>query len=299
AFHRGYQARNFLQCVERELEARIDLETNKVYYKKHVTTVKNFPMGIDTDVIKSLVDIEPSSTLISNIIKQTLGTPKTEESLVDKVFQEQKVILGTDRIDYTKGILLRLQALDTFYAKYPQYKGKATYVGILAPSRSEIPAYIALREQMVNLAKTINDKYQTPNWQPIHLITGIFSRKEIVNAYRKSAVCLVTPLDDGMNLVAKEFVMASVFSDNPGMLVLSQFAGAAIDLTSSVIVNPYSIESTAEAIKKALEMSPKEKKERIKAMTEILEERNVYHWTESFILEAEHAARENRSLRLA
>lgn len=299
AFHRGYQARNFLQCVERELEARIDLETNKVYYKKHVTTVKNFPMGIDTDIIKSLVNVEPSSTLVSNIIKQTLGTPKSEESLVDKVFQDQKVILGTDRIDYTKGILLRLQALDLFFGKYQQYKGKVSYVGIMAPSRSEIPSYIALKDQMISLAKTINDKYSTPNWQPIHLVTGVFSRREIVNAYRKASVCLVTPLDDGMNLVAKEFVMASVFSDNPGMLVLSQFAGAAIDLTSSVIVNPYNIENTAEAVKKALEMSPKEKKERISAMATILDERNVYNWAMNFITEAEHAARENRALRLS
>ncbi len=298
AFHRGYQARNFLQCVERELEARIDVETSKVYYKKHVTTVKNIPMGVDTDVIKNLVDVTSSSALVADFIKQAIGTPKSEESLVDKIFQEQKVILGTDRIDYTKGILLRLQAIDVFFSKYPDYKEKTTYVGILAPSRSEIPSYIALKEQMVSLAKTINTKYATADWQPIHLATGIFSRKDIMNAYSKSSVCLVTPLDDGMNLVAKEFVIASSFSENPGMLVLSQFAGSAIDLVSSVIVNPYDIDQTADAIKKALDMSPKEKRERMQAMTAILEERNVYHWAENFMEEAEHAARENRASKI-
>ncbi len=270
AFHRGYHVRNFLDTVERELEVRVDEETNSVYYNKHVTTVKNLPLGIDTDVIESLV-------------------VRGEEKTV--LFENNKVILGVDRLDYTKGLRLRMAAIDRFLEKNPRYIGNVTYVGILAPSREEIPAYKQLKKDIKELANSINKKYGKKGWRPIHMINEIFSRSEIINFYRKADLCLVTPLDDGMNLVSKEFVIASSTSSRPGMLVLSQFAGSAIDLTKAIIVNPYNTEEVANAIKLGLEMGTAEKKKRIKEMAETLEERNVYAWAEDFVRSAASSAK--------
>jgi trehalose 6-phosphate synthase/phosphatase len=295
AFHRGYQVRNFLETVRRELEVRIDDETHKVYFNNHVTTVMNLPLGIDTDVIKSLVVPDIEETFIGQIVQNILGTvvkPDQKPSVsvapsaYDEFFTNHKVILGVDRLDYTKGLRMRLNALDQFLEKNPHYIGKVVYLGILAPSRETIPAYKALKKTIKELSDEINKKYATGDWQPIHMINRVFSREEIINFYKKAQLCLVTPLDDGMNLVSKEFVVASSTSTNPGMLVLSQFAGSAIDLTQALIVNPYNTDEVAKAIKTGLEMGKEEKKKRITAMVETLEEKNVYQWTQDFIRNA-------------
>jgi len=291
-FHRRYQRRNFSSTVERELEGRIDPETNRLYYNNHVTTMNNLPMGIDTDVIKNIIDPEPLETLFQTQLQAT-EEQTGKERFIESLFENTKVLLGVDRLDYTKGLLLRLQALDVFFDRYPQYKEKITYVGITAPSRQEIPSYVMLRKQLLTHAAAINKKYATNTWQPVNLLTATFSRKEVMDLYRKAAVCLVTPLDDGMNLVSKEFIIASSLAKNPGMLVLSQFAGSAIDLSEAIIVNPYDIDEVSLAIKHALEMPRKEKDQRIQAMAQTLENRNVYEWAEKFLQEAEAAGREN------
>lgn len=287
-FHRGYQARNFLRCVERELEARIDLETNKVYYNKHITTVKNLPMGVDSDMVIKLASSETKSNTLSNLKTEAPGND------LEKLFRKHKVILGVDRLDYTKGLLHRLAAIDLFFKKYPQYKKKIIYLTIIAPSREQIPSYEALKNQMYSLINEINLKYKKDDWQPIHIVSRIFSRSEIISFYKKTTICLVTPLDDGMNLVSKEFVVTSTLVKNPGMLILSQFAGSAIDLSSAIIVNPYNLDEVASAIKKGIEMLPKEKKERMRTMAQVLEEKNSYVWAQDFIREGEIAAKENR-----
>ncbi|MEK7559491.1 MAG: trehalose-6-phosphate synthase [Patescibacteria group bacterium] len=290
AFHRGYQVRNFLDTVRRELEVRIDEETSRVYYKKRVTTVRNLPMGIDTDVIKSLAKETPPNTFVGNVVRKLIGEKK-ERSELDKFFEKNKVIVGIDRLDYTKGLEVRLKALDKFFDKYPQYIGKVTYVGIIAPSREKIPSYQQLRAQIKKLAHDINLKHVKRGWLPIHLIYHIFTREDIINFYQKSKICLVTPLDDGMNLVSKEFVMAASREKDPGMVVLSQFAGSAIDLTSALIINPYDIDEVANAIKVGLEMPKQEKIRRMNKMAEALEEKNIYTWTEDFVRAALDASR--------
>jgi len=278
AFHRGYQARNFIETVRREFETRIDDETAKVYLDNTVTTIKNLPMGVDTDVIRSLVDKDDGTSLVLRDVEKVIGSA-------------EKVILGVDRLDYTKGLINRLMAIDRFFERNPKYIGIVVYIGIMAPSREAIPSYRNLKEEIKKLSQTINKKYKNNTWQPIHLISAIYPRKEIINFYQKADVCLVTPLDDGMNLVSKEFVVASSFSENPGMLVLSQFAGSAIDLTDALIVNPYSLDEVISAIKKALEMDPKEKQKRIKRMVEVLDDKNVYEWAEEFVKNAVGASK--------
>lgn len=293
AFHRGYHVRNFLETVERELEARIDEEQGTVYFNKHITTVKNLPLGIDADVIRSLVDIEAKETLLTRAVK-TLMRLDQKKRTFDSFFKNHAVVIGVDRLDYTKGLVLRLYAIDRFFEKYPKFIGKVSYLGIIAPSRESIGSYNSLHKEIKRISEQINAKYEKGNWKPITISYEVFPRKDIINLYRKSQLCLVTPRDDGMNLVSKEFVLASSVSKNPGMLVLSRFAGSAIDLTRALIVNPYDIEEVADAIRKGLTMSQKEKIERITTMVERLEERNIYEWGKEFVRSAVAAERENR-----
>lgn len=296
AFHRGYQARNFLRTVETELEARIEDEKGKVYYANNVTTVRDLPMGIDTDVVRSMV-AEEEETLSRKVVKSFFGIKekevKCENSDINELFEKYRVILGVDRLDYTKGLGLRLKALDKFFNDNSNFKGKVIYLGIVSPSRKEIPAYKALQKEVIDIANEINSKYEKKDWKPIHIINRNFPREQVLKFYRKAALSLVTPLDDGMNLVSKEFVIASLFSEDPGMLVLSQFAGSAIDLTSALIVNPYDTDEVADAIKRGLKMSKEEKVDRVKHMVEILDERNIYAWARDFVKFAQISKKES------
>lgn len=282
AFHRRYQVQNFLDTVERELEVRIDHETRQVHYQNHVTTVKSLPLGIDTDVAKALVNNTEEETTLSRAIKEMLGIEEKENPL-KHYFEKYKVIFGVDRLDYTKGVRHRFEAIDLFFQKNPQYVDKVIYLGILAPSREKIPSYKRVKKEAKELAQMINEKYQNNHWKPIHLIHQTFQREDIMNFYHRADICLVTPLDDGMNLVSKEYVIASSVSQHPGMLILSQFAGSAIDLTESLLVNPYDTEVVSDAIKKGLEMKSEEKKQRLDKMVKQLEENNVYKWAYDFL----------------
>ncbi len=285
AFHRGYQARNFLNTVERELEVRIDRETQTVHFQNHVTKVRSLPLGLDVDVVRSQVRKEEEETSLAKTIREMLGIEEEKEHPLDWYFDKYKVIFGVDRLDYTKGIAQRLRGIDRFCEKNPEYIGKAVYLGIIAPSREDIPSYKRVRKEAKELANAINEKYGTSQWRPIHLIHSLFKREDVLNFYRKADICAVTPLDDGMNLVSKEFVIASSMSSDPGMLVLSQFAGSATDLDAALIVNPYDTEEVAAAIKTGLEMKKEEKVKRITHMVEMLEENNVYEWGYNFLRE--------------
>ena len=307
AFHRGYQAENFLETVERELEARIERETKRVFYKNHITTVVNLPMGIDVDVVKSLAteqlpeqqELKPKffQFLQRFFPKKKEEQPPVKELPYKHLFKKYRVMLGVDRLDYTKGLRKRLEALDVLLTKYPKYKKKLVYMGILSPSREQVPAYKRLKYEVFRLAAALNRKHRTTTWKPIHLLSAVLSRQTLMQLYKKADVCLVTPLDDGMNLVSKEFVCAASTSDKPGMIVLSQFAGSAIDLTEGLIVNPYDTDGMAQAIDAALSMSDKEKRERISMMEKTLETRNVYTWIERFVERTQDAARQNRKMK--
>ncbi len=284
AFHRNYQARNFLSTVRRELEARIDEERKQVYYKGHVTTVDNLPMGIDTDVVKT-ISREIDDTLIGEAVRNVLGLSKKEEEL-DTLFKKYKVILGVDRLDYTKGLVLRLNALEKFFEQNKKYIGRAVYLGVLAPSREEISSYKEIKAEVIEAAERINQRFGKGDWKPIHLYYEVLAREKVINLYRRANVCLVTPRDDGMNLVSKEYIASVSVADNPGMLVLSEFAGSATDLTQALIVNPYDSNAVALAIRNAMEMRKDEKIARIKNMERNLEENNVYQWAMNFIKNA-------------
>ncbi len=267
-FHRGYHVDNFIECIRRELEARVQSEPRSVQYKDHETRLSHLPAGID------YVEIE-----------NTLSGVDFSRDLIQKDFgiETEYLAIGVDRIDYTKGIPERLKIIDRFLEKYPQYQGKFTYLSIGAPSRVHIPAYKALNNEINDLVEKINWKYSTESWQPINYVNKIVPREKILAYYRYADICLVTSLDDGMNLVAKEFIICN--EPDKGMLLLSKFTGAAKDLTEAILINPYHTDRAADKLAQALAMSTEEKKRRNLNMKRILEANDIYEWGMKFISE--------------
>jgi trehalose 6-phosphate synthase len=188
-----------------------------------------------------------------------------------------------DRIDYTKGILERFLAIERFLEKWPVYRGQFTFVQIGAPSRTHIKRYHDFLGEVELEAERINWRFQTGKWKPIVFLKRQHSHEEITKYYRAADLCLVTSLHDGMNLVAKEFVAAR--SDERGVLILSQFTGAARELRDALLVNPYDIDETADALRRALEMEPEEKEQRMQHMRRTVKENNVYRWAANLVTE--------------
>jgi trehalose-6-phosphate synthase len=191
--------------------------------------------------------------------------------------------IGVDRVDYTKGIHERLLAVERFLEKYPKYVGKFTFVQIGSPSRTHIKRYHDLLAEVEAEAERINWRFQSGKWKPIVFLKRQHSHQEIEPYYKAADLCLVTSLHDGMNLVAKEFLASR--RDERGVLVLSQFTGAARELRDALLVNPYDIDQTAEAIRTALEMEPEEKQLRMQQMRKVVKENNIYRWAGNLITE--------------
>jgi trehalose-6-phosphate synthase len=181
-----------------------------------------------------------------------------------------------DRVDYTKGIPERFRGIERFLEKYPAYRGEFTFVQIGSPSRTHIRRYHDLMEEVATECDRINRRFQTSQWKPIVFLNRQHSHQEILPYYRTADLCLVTSLHDGMNLVAKEFVASR--EDQHGVLILSQFAGAAHELTDALVVNPYDTEQLADSIRQALEMWPEERRLRMQRMRATVREHNVYRW---------------------
>jgi len=189
--------------------------------------------------------------------------------------------VGVDRVDYTKGILERFLAIERLLEKYPVYRRQFVFVQIGAPSRTHLKRYKELLDEVEMEAERINRRFQSTDWRPIVFLKRQHSHAEVQRYYRAADLCLVTSLHDGMNLVAKEFLAAR--SDEDGVLVLSCFTGAARELRDALIVNPYDVEQTAEAIRAALEMDPRERKERMQHMRRQVREQNIYRWAGDLI----------------
>ena len=189
--------------------------------------------------------------------------------------------IGVDRVDYTKGIIERFLAIERMLEKHPVYQGKFTFVQIGAPSRTHIKRYHDLLGEVEAESDRINWRFQSGKWKPIVFLKRHHSHDEILRYYRAADVCIVTSLHDGMNLVAKEFVAAR--HDEQGVLLLSRFTGAAHELIDAVIVNPYDIERTANAIRYSLEMKPEERTARMHRMRKLVREQNIYRWAGNLI----------------
>jgi trehalose 6-phosphate synthase len=266
-FHIQAHCTNFLQTVDRTLESRIDWEHFAVNREDHRTVVKPFPISVDFNEAPEHIEESPYAERV-----QLLRELGVEASFLG---------VGVDRVDYTKGILERFLGIERLLEKYPAYQGKFVFVQIGAPSRTTIKRYHDLQLEVEQEAERINRRFQTSKWKPIVLLQRQHSHHEIQRYYRTADLCLVTSLHDGMNLVAKEFVAAR--HDEQGVLVLSRFTGAARELRDAVMVNPYDIEQTAEAIRFALEMETEERAARMQRLRKIVKEQNIYRWAGNLI----------------
>jgi len=271
-FHIQSHCNNFLETVDRVVESRVDWEHFSALRQEHRTIVRPFPISV------ALTDDNPVGNnnhgfnyLERSALLRSLG--------VEAAFMG----IGVDRVDYTKGILERFLAIERFLEKYPSYQGKFTFVQIGAPSRTHIKRYHDLLAEVEAEAERINWRFQGGKWKPIVFLKRQHSHQEIEPYYRGADLCLVTSLHDGMNLVAKEFLAAR--SDERGVLILSQFTGAARELRDALLVNPYDIDQTAEAIRAALEMEPADKQLRMRRMRKFIKEHNIYQWAGNLITE--------------
>ncbi|MEG9435240.1 trehalose-6-phosphate synthase [Edaphobacter sp. HDX4] len=268
-FHVQAHCNNFLSTVDRVLEARVDWEHFSVKRNDHLSSVLPFPISVDlTEDASDTTAVHSAEEERSAIISE-LGIEATFLGV------------GVDRVDYTKGIVERFQAVESFLERHPRYQGKFTFIQIGAPTRSNIPRYAEFQREVEFEANRINDRFKRGKWRPIVFLNRQHSHQEVRRYYRAAHVCLVTSLHDGMNLVAKEYVASR--TDERGALILSRFTGAARELHDAIIVNPYDIQATGEAIARVLEMDVSEIIDRMRRMRRTVKEHNIYWWAGSLI----------------
>lgn len=268
--------RNFLGCVRRLLP-EIDLERRddevRARLDGRVTVIRSFPIGIDFDEF-------------ARHAKQPDVTRRAEEIYRD--LGGRRIVLGVDRLDYTKGVPERLKAFQHFLATWRNLRRKISLVQVVVPSRESIPEYRELKRETERLISQINGQYGDPGWMPVHYIHRRVERAELVALYRAADTALVTPLKDGMNLVAKEFCAAQ--EGEQGALILSEFAGAAEQLREgSILVNPYDVYGVADALHAAYRMPRAERMERMKKLRRKVRNANVFRWCEDFCSYLERA----------
>ena len=226
-----------------------------------------FPIGIDPNAVANMA---------ARAVKSRT-TRRLQESL-----RGRKLIIGVDRLDYSKGLEHRFKAFACFLENYPEQRNHVRLLQIATETRSNVPEYRALRQRLGALAGDVAGRYAQLDWAPLQYLNRSFSQRSLAGFFRLSRVALVTPLRDGMNLVAKEYVAAQD-PDNPGVLILSPFAGAAYELDAALIANPYDPDAVAEALQKALQMPIEERRERWRAMMKILSRHSITSWRESFL----------------
>jgi trehalose-6-phosphate synthase len=261
-FHIQAHCNNFLETVDRSLESRIDREHFAANRRGHLTIVRPFPISVAFNGNGHDAG-DPSLAERTSLYRELGGRPAF-------------IGLGVDRIDYTKGIPERLRGVECLLERYPQYREKFTFIQIGAPSRTRIKRYQDLGTEVEEEAERINRRFRSGSWRPIVLLTRNHSHAEIQPYFREADVCLVTSLHDGMNLVAKEFIVAR--EDEQGVLILSRFTGASHELVDGLVVNPYDTDALAEAIHKALTMPADERRARMHRLRAVVRENNVYRW---------------------
>jgi trehalose 6-phosphate synthase len=264
---------NFLGCVAEFLsDADIDADMLTVQYQGRTIQVAAFPISIDVDRYEGLAKSPESASLAERLRSRY-------------AFDNRQLGLGVDRVDYTKGIPERLRALRMLWAQHPELRETFTFLLVATPSRSELPAYRALEEEMVNTVMEINQRFGTEHWTPIVLVHENVSTELLAGVYRAADLCLVSSLQDGMNLVAKEFVACQI--EERGVLVLSRFTGAAEEIDEAILINPFNIDGFVAGIRRALDMSEGERRVRMHRMRRQLRERTIFDWLESILSRTE------------
>lgn len=264
AFHTYEYAHNFIETAEQVLH--VDFKLDEVQIDNRYTRVDALPMGIDYDKFHRAARNETVQNYIA----------KTREH-----FGDHKLILSVDRLDYSKGILHRLRGFASLLRQHPEYRGKVTLDMVIVPSRDKVDSYADLKTSIDKEISAINGKYATIDWTPVCYFYHGFSFEELTAMYYVADIALVTPLRDGMNLVAKEYV--AVKDGNPGVLILSEMAGASAELTDAIPINPNDTQQIASALDKALKMPVDEQLRRLNAMQKVISTQTVNKWARDFM----------------
>ncbi len=267
-FHLRHHCVNFMDTIDRTLEAKVDYERFEITRGGHTTVVRPFPIGIDYEAHVELAD--------SPAVDQQMERWRAQLRL-----DGQSLGIGIDRIDYTKGIPERLRAIDRLFELHPEHRERLVFAQIGVPSRTHIRQYQDIDDEIDDLVETINWKWGTDNWRPIAFLKAQHSQVEMMALHRLADFCVVSSLDDGMNLVAKEFVASR--TDDDGILILSEFAGASRELASALLVNPFALEQTTEAIHAALVMPADERRKRMQKLRAAVADSNIYRWAGKFL----------------
>jgi trehalose-6-phosphate synthase len=268
-FHIQSHCNNFLETVDRAVEALTEWDRFAVTRQGHVTRVRPYPISVAFPEVTSQEERPLSSGAERAALCEELGI---EATLLG---------VGVDRVDYTKGILERFRGIEHFLELNPYFQRRFAFVQIGAPSRTHIDRYRNFLDEVSAEAERINARFQAGRWKPIVFLRRHHSHQEIGRFYRAASVCLVTSLHDGMNLVAKEFVVSR--EDNRGVLILSTFAGAALELHDALLVNPYDVQQLAESIHRALDMSEEEQSTRMRRLRDGVREHNIYRWAANLL----------------
>ncbi|MGB2672367.1 MAG: trehalose-6-phosphate synthase [Candidatus Acidiferrum sp.] len=268
-FHVQSHCNNFLETVDRGVEALTEWDRFAVNRQGHVTRVRPYPISVAfSDPAPAL----PEGSSVGRERAELFAELGVEASLLG---------VGVDRVDYTKGIIERFRGIELFLEQHPAYMRRFTFVEMGAPSRTDIDRYRQFLDEVSAEAERVNARFQAGRWKPIIFLKKHHSHEEITRYYRAASVCMVTSLHDGMNLVAKEFVASR--DDERGVLILSTFAGAAHELSDALLVNPYDVEQVAEAIHRAIEMPEDQQSLRMQRMRQIVREHNIYRWAANLL----------------
>jgi trehalose 6-phosphate synthase/phosphatase len=263
----GFHTRRFLGHFRAALRRLFGLEMDVAGYvawRGRRARLGVFPLGVDTAGLAARA-----------------ASPEVDAVVRELAIPGQRLLVGIDRLDYSKGLPRRFLALEQLLATRPEWRECIRYVQVAVPSRGRVAAYREFRSEVEGLVGRINGRFGTPTWTPIHYMHRSVSADVVLGLCRAADVMLVTPLRDGMNLVAKEFAASRV--DEDGVLILSEFAGAADELTDALLVNPYDIDGTAEAIHRALTMDPAERRRRMRALREQVSANDVHRWVSTFL----------------
>ncbi len=266
AFHTHSYMRHFISAIFRVL--KLDCNLDEILLDKRVVYVDAFPMGINYKMYHNAM-LNPELNEEAKKLKKSFG--------------EGKLILSVDRLDYSKGILIRLKGFENFLRNNPQYRGNVSLVMIIAPSRDNVDIYANLKDKIDRMVGSINGKYSTVDWRPVYYFYRSFDFNELVQFYDIADIALVTPLRDGMNLVAKEYLATK--RDEPGVLILSEMAGASIELSDAIIVNPTNIREIENGIVEALEMPLENQLKALHSMQDIISSQTVKQWAGDFVEE--------------
>ena len=270
-FHTRFHCSNFINTVDRSLETRIDWDSSMISYQGKLTAVNHYPISIAWPTRGQAPPPSESEC-------------RTRVRTINALPHAHRIGVGVERLDYTKGILERFLAVERLLELQPEWIGEFSFIQIAAPSRSKIEEYQQLAQQVIASAKRINERFGREGYRPIHLRIEHHEPKDVNTYYRGADFCIVSSLHDGMNLVAKEFVVAR--EDEQGVLILSQFTGAATELPEALIVNPYNIDQCAAALHLALTMPLVEQRARMRSMRAIVQEFNVYRWAGRMLMDA-------------